>query len=404
VTARREGLFAAAFTASQMGKQIFPFRLAGNGPRCRPASKRHVVPRVTLDEFLSAPIRDEPIIIRDIASPEAIESLANELMSVFGEEQIQMQHRVKNEDGETTTKIYDIALRDSIDYMMDSFHDDSFFAFCEGLLPSSSATITLHKKLKDIREAPFPMAENWFDYFPESVRPTDALVLAGAGATSTFHRDPFEWTGTSLCLEGVKIWRFILPPTIADGGVAIVDNALKSYRLGSIAWEEENQQVLSAGWQSEMTLYDSIDDDFPSAFDWAVLEDKNYEAFQKEIISYGSDTSRLRPSSEAADALKSIGGSEYPIVTATQFAGDLLLIPAHCWHQTYAPCPSVAVASQRCGISDGAKVVQHVINLTKLNDKSKIPDILKQNEYNEEGIGKEVATALFRYVIDSNTA
>ncbi len=371
------------------------------------SSSSGVVPRITLDEFISSPIRNEPIIIRDIASPEHIEALADELMSLLGDEPIQMQHKVKDDDnGETTTDIYDISLHESIDYMMDSKHDDSFFAFCEGLLPSAD-TCKLHQKLTEIREAPFPHEENWFNYFPEKVRPTDALILAGEGATSTLHRDPFEWTGTSLCIEGVKVWRFILP----TGGVTNVDEALKSYRLDSIAWEdddgaaaEENQQdplILSAGWQSNMNLYDSIVEEFPTAIDWAILEEENYKLFQKEIISYGSDASLLRPSSEASDALKSISGNNIPFVTATQFAGDLLLIPAHCWHQTYAPTPSIAVASQRCGVSDGAQVVQHVLNL---NDSKPLPDLLQRKNAYEEGIGKDVTAELLSYVLGNNSA
>mmetsp|Transcript_15621 Transcript_15621/g.25672 ORF Transcript_15621/g.25672 Transcript_15621/m.25672 type:complete len:396 (+) Transcript_15621:107-1294(+) len=371
------------------------------------ASRQAAVPRITLDEFLAAPIRDKPIIIRDIVSPEVIESLADDLLSTLGEEQIQMQHKFMDDDGKAITEIYDVSLFESVEYMMDSEHGDSFFAFVEGLLPSS-ATATLHKTLTDIREAPYPHQEDWFDYFPENIRPSDALILAGEGSTSTLHRDPFEWTGTSLCLEGVKIWRFIPTPETADGGVAKVDTELQSYRLDSIAWEqEENQQseplVLSAGWQSDMTLYETIDEDFPTAIEWATMEQENNDLFRNEIIAQGSDSSRLQPISEASDALKNIDETT-PFVTATQFAGDLLLIPAHCWHQTYAPVPSIAVASQRCGISDGAKVVQHVIDLTKLNDRTQVSDILQKTEYTEEGIGKQVVSELLSFAIDRNTA
>ena len=372
------------------------------------ATRQAAVPRITLDEFLAAPIRDKPIIIRDIVSPEVIESLADDLMSTLGEEQIQMQHKFMDDDGEAVTEIYDVSLFESVEYMMDSEHGDSFFSFVEGLLPSS-ATAKLHKTLTDIREAPYPHQENWFDYFPENIRPSDALILAGEGSTSTLHRDPFEWTGTSLCLEGVKIWRFIPTPSTADGGVAKVDTELRSYRLDSIAWEQEEDQqttnpvVLSAGWQSDMTLYDSIDDDFPTAFEWATMEEENNDLFRNEIIAQGSDSSRLQPSSEASEALRNINDTT-SFVTATQFAGDLLLIPAHCWHQTYAPVPSIAVASQRCGISDGAKVVQHVIDLAELNDRTQIPDILQKREYKEEGIGKQVVSELLSLAIDRNTA
>ena len=83
------------------------------------------MPRITLEEFLAAPKRFKalPIIIRDIVSPDVIESLADELMRTLGDEEIQMQHKVKNDDGKTTTEIYDISLSESVEYMMDSEHD-----------------------------------------------------------------------------------------------------------------------------------------------------------------------------------------------------------------------------------------------------------------------------------------
>lgn len=183
--------------------------------------------------------------------------------------------------------MYNINLEDCIDYMMDSNNDDAYFAFCEGLLLPGSydSTNELSNKLREIREAPFVGQENWFDYFPSNIRPSDAIILAGSGATSTLHRDPFEWTGMSICLEGIKIWRFILPPLLEDGGVSIVDGALSSYRLDSIAWEqdggnEEREPVAwSAGWQSDMSLFDfdSVDKNFPSGYKWSTKLDWGVE-------------------------------------------------------------------------------------------------------------------------------
>ena len=369
------------------------------------------VPRLTLHEFLSSPQYKTPVLIRDIAAPETVESLADDVIGILGQEDVQLQRKIIDEDdGSRSTEVYDVALEDCIEYMMDSCHEESYFAFCEGLLPGSTpGSCKLSEKFNDIREAPFCNQENWFDYFPSKIKPTDAIILAGAGATSTLHRDPFEWTGTSLCIEGTKIWRFVVPPPGSNGGVAVVDEAFQSYRLDSIAWEEDDhdnsneQIVLSAGWQSDMTLYETIDDSFPSGFEWATLEEDDDDEYQRQMEDMSS-ISCIQPNADAMIALDQIakangsaGRSAAPLFhTAIQQPGDLLLIPAHCWHQTYAPVPSVAVASQRCGANiDGANVIKHVLDV--VNGQKDAPDILKNNAYTE-GSGKDVVAKMIEYV------
>jgi len=350
------------------------------------------VPRITLDEFLISPTYNTPIIIKDISSSSALEQIVDDLMVTCGNDVVSLQHKQKRRNG-MRTNIYDVTFRESIEYMMDSQHGDSYFAFCEGLLPASHA---LHQKWEQIREKPFPQTENWFDFFSPSLKPTDAIIVAGSGSTSTLHRDPFEWTGTSLCLEGVKIWRFILPP---NDDVRVVDETLDSYRLNSVAWEEENGEsaVLSAGWQSDLSLYGSVDKEFPNALDWMKLEEKDPVLFRKKIEQM---TPMLCPNEDALNALNRIsdGTSQATFATAIQSSGDLLLIPAHCWHQTFAPVPSVAIASQRCSASvDGANVVRHILDLSK-NRSEAVPDLLKQSEFSE-GSGREVVDALFSFVL-----
>jgi hypothetical protein len=293
--------------------------------------------------------------------------------------------------------------------MMQSCHDDSFFAFCEGLLDEKSDDLDM------IREAPF-VGENWFDYFPPSIRPTDALILAGEGSCSTLHRDPFEWTGTSFCLEGNKIWRFIIPPT---GGVGEVDDALESYRLDSIAWtttdrtnsskemvaddeEKRDALILSRGWQSDLHLYKSRAEEVLSALELSELEEDSMEAHVTEIEAMGADTSLLVPDERISDFLHN---HKFSFSTAIQQAGDLLIIPSHWWHQTYAPVPSMAIASQRCGaVVDGLSVVQHILeslsnttNTCSDGSPLEISEILKKTSY-EEGEGESVANALVQLI------
>ncbi|KAL3773351.1 hypothetical protein ACHAWO_011000 [Cyclotella atomus] len=359
------------------------------------------VPRISLDEYISSPTHDRPIMIRDIASPAVMEELVDGLMEACGNELVSLQHKQKL-NGDSSTDIYEVTLQESIDFMMNSNHYDSYFAFCEGLLSTvegapSDSIVKLSKSFERIRDKPFPDQENWFDFFPSNVKPTDAIILAGAGATSTLHRDPFEWTGTSLCLEGTKIWRFIYPPLSSEGGVKVVDDALDSYRLDSVAWEEdEDSTILSAGWQSDMSLYAIVDDKFPDAFSWMQCEEEDASLFREKLEE---KTSMLSPGVDALHALERIHGNsnEASFATAIQQTGDLLLIPAHCWHQTYAPVPSVAVASQRCSaLVDGKNVVDHILNLSK--KKNSVPDLLKQSEF-ADGTGKQIVDQLMRYAI-----
>lgn len=335
-------------------------------------------------------------------------------MSRMGDVEVQLQRKIRggnDEDDDSVTEIYDVTLKEAAEYMMDSSHDDSFFAFCEGLLDDDKSDdddcATLSSRLSEIREAPF-RGENWFDYFPPSIRPTDAIILAGEGSCSTLHRDPFEWTGTSICLEGTKIWRFIIPNEEGvEGDVSKVDDALESYRLDSIAWTTEDEKkdplVLSRGWQSDLFFYARRAEDVPSAMELSELEDDNIEAYVAEIEAMGTDISLLSPDEQIADLVQS---KQSEFATAIQRAGDLLIIPAHCWHQTYAPVPSIAVASQRCGAAvDGASVVQHVLeSLSKTcTETVRPPDILmmtsgtRQSDY-QEGDGKKVVDALVEHM------
>jgi hypothetical protein len=352
------------------------------------------VPRITLNEYLSSPItHNRPILIRDIASPTVIEEIVNNLMGSCGEEYIALQHKQK-QGAKSYTEIYNVTLQESIEYMMDSTPSDSYFAFCEGLL--STEHTSLKKAVEEIRDKPFPHTENWFDFFPSHIKPTDAIIVAGSGSTSTLHRDPFEWTGTSLCLEGTKLWRFIYPP---GNDVRVVDEAFDSYRLDSVAWEEDDGDdvVLSAGWQSDLNLFGTVDDGFPAAWTWMEMEEQDASLFREELETMSS---KLLPDRKARKALERIRKSftyDAVLATAIQQTGDLLLIPAHCWHQTYAPVPSVAIASQRCSASvDGANVVRHIIGLSK--SEKPLPEILKQSEF-VEGSGRQVVDELLRFAI-----
>ena len=175
------------------------------------------------------------------------------------------------------------------------------------------------------------------------------------------HRDPWEWTGTSLCLEGSKIWRFLEP----RDGVDYWDERLESYRLPSMAWggtndrDGDNMILLSAGWQSPHSLFQEATlpkgDFMMSAEELSQLPPDRAQAYLTKVAS---TTQYLKPNLPDDD------DSNVSFTSVVQQTGELLLIPPYWYHQTYAPEPSLAVASQRCGSHrDARRVLQHILAL-----------------------------------------
>ena len=52
------------------------------------------------------------------------------------------------------------------------------------------------------------MDENFFDLFPEEIRPWDCMMLWGSKySRSTLHIDPYNWTALSAVIWGRKLWK-----------------------------------------------------------------------------------------------------------------------------------------------------------------------------------------------------
>ncbi|CAB9523179.1 Alpha beta hydrolase [Seminavis robusta] len=326
-------------------------------------------------------VLDRPILITNAMDPSICEEICDKWMETVGDEQITVQRQHDH-----TTTLYDCTVQESLDWiMLKSKPGDAFFAFVEGLLDQGRLRQgALKDRLVAARENVFSPTdgENWFDYFPNP--PTDCIVLAGEGATSTLHRDPFEWTGTSLCLEGRKLWRF-LQPHEAPGHVLDHlqwDHYLDSYRLNSMAWKkgdnngghddrkdhDEDAITISAGWQSDLSLYNDNDGDSSphaaktrfSARQLAEMTESQAEEFLQDMVR---STNYLAPHDDIGKILRE-QPSPSAVVAVVQHPGELLIIPPYWYHQTYAPEPSLAVASQRCGTRlDAARVVNHILSL-----------------------------------------
>ena len=376
---------------------------------------------------------EKPVIVQGVFSADDCERLTEQLVNGCRSESIDLQRKRQKNQETATTDIYQCSFERALGLVLRSKHDDSLFAFCEGLLNPNTS---LQEKWNSAKEDLFQTNKNkenkdddpcWFSYFPSSAKPSDCVVLAGEGATSTLHRDPFEWTGTNLCLEGTKVWRFVAPPLatqltttaevedVDNGhiGITVIDDALDSYRLDSIAWggydnetkeTEEDTLTISAGWQSDYSLFSKRDTKgVPSARSLAELEKKvSGDEKLKLLESIATDCDLLRPNyNNGIDGIDK--DVELSLWTGIQQAGDLLIIPAHWWHQTYALEPSLAVASQRCGsYRDAERVVRHILETTSGNHderKYQRQDVAATTkEILKSGSPKEAVKQLFQHL------
>jgi hypothetical protein len=317
------------------------------------------VERVPIGEFDAETYyrNPKPLLIADAVSPDECESCWNVLATNSAHLEVQLQHQTKSSSGTQMTEIYECTMEEALDdIIFESNSQEAFLTFCECLLEDhqdDEGFRETSRLVSHAREQLFPNDLDWFsNFFPAQVEICDAVILAGAGATSTLHRDPFEWTGTSLCIDGTKVWRFIDP----GSDVTRVDDILKSYRLDSIAWGEEDDSALSAGWQSDFSLYENrMHNQIASANEWQEMEQDNQK--MNALLEIGSNTQILEPG---------VDGSGLSMTTAIQQPGDLLLIPAHWWHQTYCLEPSVVISSQRCGKHDAHQVLRHILNRNKV--------------------------------------
>ena len=315
---------------------------------------------------------ETPVLVESVLDPAECNQMCDTLMAASTSTLVTVQQTYKNHVSDETNnmELHDCTLEQGIHAIMDSSHADSRFIFEEGLLErdreNQVALDLLSKRLYDAQEALFT-DEDWLQHFPPTIRPSSCVVIAGEGSTSTLHRDPLEWTGTSICLEGEKVWRFLAP----SPHVQAVDDTLQSYRLESIAWDEHDI-ALSAGWQSDYNLYDKRANDVPSA--QALDEMESTEKYER-MTSIASDITKLEPNIPL-DTIK--------MYTVIQKPGDLLIIPAHWWHQTYALEPSIAIASQRCGtIRDAPRLVHHILETTRLLNDDKMYKRLYKDSFED---------------------
>ena len=193
-----------------------------------------------------------------------------------------------------------------------SQHHDSILVMDENLLAGGGL----------LAEAPCYLKEDWFQEFPEMLRPSQTcLILGGRGSRSDLHADPLSWTGWNSLLEGSKAWRFY--------GEASFQKNVRPFGIKS-----EHVELCSIG-----------------------------ASFVSPVDTYATGTDFERPFSLTADFARFPEMSKAPQpLEYVQKAGETLIFPGHWWHQTYHLGATVGLAGQILNHRNLRRVMGHVID------------------------------------------
>lgn len=246
---------------------------------------------------------------------------------------------VRNEDGLST---FECKFHEFISLVADnSDHDDYVYFMNEDVLNSGACA----DLVEPVFRLPAALAtEDYFQYFPPTIRPKMALVIGGAGARSFLHVDPFEWTGWNHLLEGRKLWTFLPPlaPRLPLRAAPKIPDSWGPYNL-------------TCGWVSDLDLYlERGDPRRPSLLSWLW---RNHSDLANDIPEFSSGCEDIDEGRDSA--LRE--SMETGAVRLVQEEGDLVLIPPGWWHQVYHLQPSIAVASQFCGEDIKQRVFDHIL-------------------------------------------
>ncbi|XP_076085091.1 uncharacterized protein LOC143055927 isoform X2 [Mytilus galloprovincialis] len=158
--------------------------------------------------------------------------------------------------------------------------------------------------------------ENFFNLFPDEVRPWDCLMLWGSQfSRSSLHMDPYNWTATNAVLYGQKSW-MLFPPG-QDELLYIYPNRKCHFPLDCVR-------------------YDSPIDAF-------VPDSTKYPHFDK---------------------------AQYLEVTVT--AGEMLIIPTGWYHQAFNEEETLAISSQIMNRNNYLAVLEEIIKGGNISRK-KLP-------------------------------
>lgn len=195
-----------------------------------------------------------------------------------------------------------------------SDHEDAVYLMSETLLSphkSLSEVFTLNRSLFE---------SDLFRDFPSKIQPRQALIVSGKGARSFLHRDPFDWLGWNYLIAGRKLWVFLEPLSTYKDDLHEECRRLQAHETTPDAWAME-QFNLAAGSVSDIDLFR----------DTASLN-KFKAAASTNTDSLKGDNPSHRPREYTVEH-QLPSGVRVRLQCRWQLPGELVLIPAHHWHQ-----------------------------------------------------------------------
>jgi len=160
--------------------------------------------------------------------------------------------------------------------------------------------------------------EDYYQLFPEEVRPWNAMLLWGTQfSRSSLHIDPYNWTGTNAVLQGQKRWKLYPPGQ---------DHFL--YVMGD----------RSSGFPLDCPKYNS------------------------KVDTYEPDYRRF-PEFKKAAALE-----------FDQMPGEILLIPTGWFHQAYNVKETIAISSQTMNRNNFRIVLEEILKVESNIKRKYLPE------------------------------
>jgi hypothetical protein len=92
------------------------------------------------------------------------------------------------------------------------------------------------------------LEEDFFQLFPEAVRPWDAMLLWGtAFSRSSLHVDPYNWTGTNAVISGRKRWKMFPPGQ--DHLLSVNQNQMSGFPLNCFKYNSPLDAFDPSDWE-----------------------------------------------------------------------------------------------------------------------------------------------------------